>query len=85
MVQANHLFAAWPDPAAFTRELAEYLQPHARYLVEVAEVPTYYLMNNPDARPSSQVDVLHRLHRRAGGVLTGDAGYEPPSGPGTSG
>ena len=69
MVQANNLFNAWPNSAVFTRDMARYLQPHARYLVEVDEVPIYYLRGHADAQPLPvHVHVLHRLHRRAGAV-----------------
>ena len=44
MVQANDIFNSWADSRPLVAELSRYLQPRAHYLVEAAEVPTYYLM-----------------------------------------
>ena len=51
MTQANDLFNAWPDSSVSVVEMARYLHPGAHYLVEVPEVPIYYLRAHPDARP----------------------------------
>ena len=63
MVQAGHLYDSWPNGRPLVAELSRYLAPHAHYLVEVSEVPTYYLMYNPDARARPvQLDVLHLVY-----------------------
>jgi hypothetical protein len=76
MVQANNLFNAWPNSAVFTRDIARYLQPHARYLVEVDEVPIYYLRHHPDAQPRQFTSTYYIGYVDAQGqFLTGNAGY----------
>ena len=51
MVQSNYLYHAWPSSGPFVSAFSKYLKPHAMYLVEVPEVPIYYLMGRPDAQP----------------------------------
>ena len=51
IMQSGNLYHAWPDSKPFVTAFSAYLEPNARYLVEIPEVPTYYLMGNPDARP----------------------------------
>ena len=51
MVQSNYLYHAWPSSDAFVSAFSKYLKPHAVYLVEVPEVPMYYLEGRPDAQP----------------------------------
>jgi Dolichyl-phosphate-mannose-protein mannosyltransferase len=76
MVQANNLFNAWPNSAVFTRDMVRYLQPHARYLVEVDEVPIYYLRHHPDAQPRQFTSTYYIGYVDAQGqFLTGNAGY----------
>jgi len=76
MVQANNLFNAWPNSAVFTRDMTRYLQPHARYLVEVDEVPIYYLRDRADAQPRQFTSTYYIGYLDAQGqFLTGDAGY----------
>lgn len=52
LVQSDALYHGWPSSGAFVSALSRYLKPNARYLVEVPEVPIYYLENRPDAQPS---------------------------------
>jgi hypothetical protein len=76
MVQANNLFNAWPDSSQFTADMARYLQPHARYLVEVDEVPIYYLRDNRNAQPDQFTSTYFIAYTEPSGqVLTGNAGY----------
>jgi 4-amino-4-deoxy-L-arabinose transferase-like glycosyltransferase len=76
MVQADNLFSAWPDSSGFTRVMAHYLQPGARYLVEVDEVPIYYLRNHRGAQPDQFTSTYFIGYvDRQGSFLTGDAGY----------
>jgi hypothetical protein len=46
------LFQAWPSSGRFVSAFSRYLAPGAHYLVEVPEVPIYYLDDKPDARPA---------------------------------
>ena len=75
MTQANNLFNAWPDSSAFTRVMAQHLAPHARYLVEVDEVPIYYLRGHRDAQPDQFTSTYFIGYRDHGQYLTGNAGY----------
>ena len=76
MVQANDLFHAWPDSTLFVQDFSRYLRPGARYLVEVDEVPIYYLRLNPAAQPYqfSSTYVLGYTTPQ-GRYLTGTAAY----------
>lgn len=51
LMQSNDLYHAWPQSGTFVRAFSRYLAPNAKYLVEVPEVPIYYLENRPDAQP----------------------------------
>jgi hypothetical protein len=76
MVQANNLFNAWPNSSQFTQVMARYLRPHARYLVEVDEVPIYYLRDRSDAQPDQFTSTYFIAYTEPSGqVLTGNAGY----------
>ncbi len=77
MVQAGHLYDSWPNGRPLVAELSRYLAPHAHYLVEVSEVPSYYLMYNPDARAGQFSSTYFISYTDQNGTtLTGDAGYE---------
>jgi hypothetical protein len=76
LVQTSHLYQVWPNSTQFVRAFSKYLQPNARYLVEVPEVPIYYLMGNPDAQPrqfNSTYSIVYIT--RQGQTLTGNAGF----------
>ena len=75
MTQANNLFNAWPDSSAFTRVMAQHLAPHARYLIEVDEVPIYYLRGHRDAQPDQFTSTYFIGYNDHGQYLTGNAGY----------
>jgi 4-amino-4-deoxy-L-arabinose transferase-like glycosyltransferase len=51
MVQSNYLYHVWPSSGSFVSAFSKYLKPNALYLVEVPEVPMYYLEGRPDAQP----------------------------------
>ena len=77
MTQADELFNAWPNSTAFTHVMSRYLQPGARYLVEVDEVPIYYFRHDPDAQPRQFSSTYFIGYTGSQGqYLTGDAGYE---------
>jgi hypothetical protein len=76
MTCANNLFNAWPNSSAFVADLNRYVRPHQQYLVEVDEVPIYYLRNNPGAQPRQFTDTFYIGYTtKAGQFLTGNAGY----------
>ena len=77
MVQAGQLYDSWPNARPLVAELSRYLAPHAHYLVEVSEVPSYYLMYSPDARADQFSSTFFISYTdKNGTTLTGDAGYE---------
>lgn len=76
MVQAGDLFHAWPSSQLFVQDMSHYLRPAAHYLVEVDEVPIYYLRRYPDAQPDQFTSTYYISYpTRQGRVLTGTAGY----------
>jgi hypothetical protein len=76
MTCANNLFDSWPNSSVFIADLAHYIRPDGRYLVEVDEVPIYYLRNNPGAQPRQFTDTFYIGYTtRQGQFLTGNAGY----------
>lgn len=76
MTQANDLFDGWPSSSGFVPVLARYLQPGARYLVEVDEVPIYYLRSHQDAQPAQFSSTYFLGYRDSQHqYLTGNAAY----------
>jgi hypothetical protein len=51
LLQSNDLYHGWPQSTAFVNALSGYLKPNANYLVEVPDVPIYYLQGRSDAQP----------------------------------
>jgi 4-amino-4-deoxy-L-arabinose transferase-like glycosyltransferase len=75
LVQASIQFG-WPNSAVFVRDLSSYLRPGAHYLVEVPEVPTYYLMARADAQPYQFTSTYVISYTDSQGqTLTGNAGF----------
>lgn len=76
MLQSESLYHVWPDSAPLVQALSPYLKPHAKYLVEVPEVPVYYLMGNADAQPDQFTSTYFiTYYNTKGQQLTGPAGY----------
>jgi hypothetical protein len=76
MTQANDLFNAWPNSTAFTRVMTHNLTPGGHYLVEVDEVPIYYLRGHRDAQPRQFTSTYFIGYTdKQGQYLTGNAGY----------
>ena len=76
MVQSGYLFHSWPSSGPFTNAFAKHLKPNARYLVEVPEVPIYYLMGNADAQPKQFTSTFYIVYKnKKGQLLTGPAGF----------
>jgi Dolichyl-phosphate-mannose-protein mannosyltransferase len=77
MAQSQNLYEAWPPAAPLVQALSPYLRPGATYLVEVPEVPIYYLEGRSDAQPSqfwSTYNIAYIDSR--GQTLTGNAGFQ---------
>ncbi|MGP0025397.1 MAG: glycosyltransferase family 39 protein, partial [Streptosporangiaceae bacterium] len=77
MTQAPVLFNGWGNSTSLIKVLARQLKPGARYLVEVPEVPVYYLEGRPGAGATEfySTFVIYYVDPK-GQTLTGDAGFE---------
>lgn len=76
MTQANNLFNAWPDSSVSVGQLSRFLKPGGRYLVEVPEVPIYYLRGHSDAQPGQFSSTYNLTYTGSNGqTLTGGAAY----------
>jgi hypothetical protein len=76
MVQSGYLFHSWPSCQPFVSAFAKHLKPNSRYLVEVPEVPIYYLMGRQDAQPKQFTSTFYILYKnKKGQILTGPAGF----------
>ena len=76
LVQSGHLYQVWPNSTQWVRAFSHYLKPHARYLVEVPEVPIYYLLGHADAQPSQFTSTFYINYVNSKGVLlTGTVGF----------
>jgi hypothetical protein len=76
LVQTTHLYQVWPNSTQFVRTFSAYLKPHARYLVEVPEVPIYYLLGRKSAQPSQFTSTFYiNYFNNKGVLLTGTVGF----------
>jgi Dolichyl-phosphate-mannose-protein mannosyltransferase len=76
LVQTSHLYQVWPNSNQFVQAFSKYLKPHARYLVEVPEVPIYYLLGHPDAQPRQFTSTFYINYVNSKGVLlNGTVGF----------
>jgi hypothetical protein len=76
MTCADNLFNGWSNSSVFVADLSRDVRPHERYLVEVDEVPIYYLRGNPGAQPRQFTDTYYIGYTtKQGQFLTGNAGY----------
>ena len=76
MTCADNLFDAWPNTSVLITDLARHIHPGDRYLVEVDEVPIYYLRDNPGALPRQFSSTYYIGYTsKQGQFLTGNAGY----------
>jgi Dolichyl-phosphate-mannose-protein mannosyltransferase len=77
MVQANDIFNSWANARPLVAELSRYLKPGAHYLVEAAEVPTYYFWGHPDAKATQFVTTYYISYTGQSGItMHGNAGFE---------
>ena len=77
ITQASVLFNGWGNSTGLIKVLARQLKPGARYLVEVPEVPVYYLEGRPGAQATQfySTFVIFYVDPK-GQTLTGNAGFE---------
>jgi hypothetical protein len=76
LVQSTHLYQVWPTSTQFVRAFSQYLKPKALYLVEVPEVPIYYLLGHPDAQPRQFTSTFYINYRNKNKVvLSGTVGF----------
>jgi hypothetical protein len=76
MMQSARLYDGWPPSGPFVQALSAYLRPGARYLVEVPEVPIYYLQGRQDAQATQFYSTYTISYPDGHGrVLTGAAGF----------
>ena len=74
--QSWNLYHAWPSSGPLVQALSGYLRPGARYLVEVPEVPIYYLEGKADAQPDQFWSTFNITYVNSRGQkLTGNAGF----------
>lgn len=77
MVQAQGIYHVWANSSAFVSAFSRYLKPNARYLVEVPEVPIYYLEGHSDAQPYQFTSTYNITYYNAKSqAVTGSAGYQ---------
>lgn len=77
MSQTHTMFHDWPNSGQLIATMRHYQQPNAKYLVEVDEVPIYYLRGDADAEPSQFTSTFSiDYQNKSGQVLTGIPGYE---------
>jgi len=76
LTQATTMYSEWDNSTAFIADLTHYLQPGAHYLIEVDEVPIYYLRHYQDAQPEQFTSTYYIGYVNSQGqYLTGNAGY----------
>ena len=76
VIQSGYMYHVWPNSTQFVRAFSQYLKPKARYLVEVPEVPIYYLQGRPDAQPRQFTSTFYINYFNSKGVLlTGPVGF----------
>jgi hypothetical protein len=75
MSTADSQFDGWPSSTAFIQEFSHYVHPGDHYLVEVDEVPIYYLRHNPGAQPDQFTSTFYFGYTVNGEYITGDPAY----------
>ena len=76
LIQSGHLYQVWPNSTQFVRAFSQYIRPHAKYLVEVPEVPIYYLLGHADAQPRQFTSTFYINYRnRKHVLLSGTVGF----------
>ncbi|HEU5354792.1 MAG TPA: glycosyltransferase family 39 protein [Actinocrinis sp.] len=77
MSQSHIMFRGWPDATRLVATIKQYQKPGAHYLVEIDEVPIYYLRGDTNAEPSQFTSTFAFLYLSwQGKWLTGDIAYQ---------
>jgi hypothetical protein len=77
MTEATHLFGAWGNETSFVKDFSKELKPGAKYLVEIPEVPIYYLEGNKEAQAAQFSSTFVLVYQNPKGVvLSGTTAYE---------
>jgi hypothetical protein len=77
MTEATQLFGAWGNETAFVKSFSTQLKPGAKYLVEIPEVPIYYLEGNKEAQAQQFSSTFVLVYQNPkGAVLSGTTAYE---------
>ncbi|MBS2964920.1 glycosyltransferase family 39 protein [Actinocrinis puniceicyclus] len=76
MSQSHIMFRGWPDATRLVATIKQYQKPGAHYLVEVDEVPIYYLRSDVEAEPNQFVSTFYFLYQDAQGqYISGPGAY----------
>ncbi len=76
MAQSHVMFRGWPDSTRLVAAIKQYQKPGAHYLVEVDEVPIYYLRSDTSAEPAQFTSTFYFLYQDGKGrSLTGPDAY----------
>jgi len=76
MSQSHIMFGGWPNSDKLINTLRQYQKPNAHYLVEIDEVPIYYLRGDTSAEPGQFTSTFAFLYLDwQGQWLTGDNAY----------
>jgi hypothetical protein len=77
MTEATHLYGDWGNETAFVKAFSKELKPGAMYLVEIPEVPIYYLEGNKEAQAAQFSSTFVLVYQNPKGVvLSGTTAYE---------
>jgi hypothetical protein len=77
MIEATHLYGDWGNETAFVKTFSKELKPGAKYLVEIPEIPIYYLEGDKEAQAAQFSSTFVLVYQNPKGVvLGGNAAYE---------
>jgi hypothetical protein len=77
MTEATHLYGDWGNETAFVHAFSKELKPGAMYLVEIPEIPIYYLQGNKEAQAAQFSSTFVLVYQNPKGVvLGGNTAYE---------
>jgi hypothetical protein len=77
MSQSHIMFRGWASATTLVGTIVKYQQPNAHYLVEIDEVPIYYLRGDTEAEPGQFTSTFAFTYVDwKGEVLNGNAAYQ---------
>jgi len=77
MSQSHIMFRGWANATTLVSTIVKYQQPNAHYLVEIDEVPIYYLRGDTEAEPGQFTSTFAFTYvDLSGQVLNGNAAYK---------